>query len=153
MFNLSDSSFWVTVLVAGVLGALVVEGVLWVIGRRGWARADMIVALGSLVTRRRENAFAVGLVIHLIASVLFAFVYAALMGKLGFTELPSSMMLGIGIGFVHGLVVSLGLVWVVAEQHPLEEYNEAGLAIGLSHLIAHVAFGAALGLVVGVSPI
>jgi hypothetical protein len=35
------------------------------------------------------------------------------------------MMLGAGIGFAHGLVVSLGLVWIVAEQHPLEEFNEA----------------------------
>lgn len=153
MFNPSDSTFWITVLVAGVLGGLVVEGVLWIIGRRGWARADMVVALGSLVTRRRENAFTVGLAIHLLASVFFAFVYAAVMGKLGYTELPPSMMLGIGLGFVHGLVVSLGLVWVVAERHPLEEYNEAGLAIGLSHLVAHVAFGAAVGVVVGASPI
>ncbi|MND05087.1 hypothetical protein D3C83_256700 [compost metagenome] len=51
------------------------------------------------------------------------------------------------------MVVSLGLVWVVAERHPLEEFNEAGLAIGLSHIIGHVAFGLVVGLVIGISPI
>ena len=61
--------------------------------------------------------------------------------------------LGIGVGFIHGLIVSLGLVWVVAEQHPLEEFNEAGMAIGLSHVLGHVVYGGIVGFVVGVSPL
>jgi len=45
--------------------------------------------------------------------------------------------------------VSLMLVWVVSEQHPLEEFREADLAIGLSHFAGHVAFGGVIGMVVG----
>jgi len=41
----------------------------------------------------------------------------------------------------------------VAEHHPLEEFNEAGFAIGLSHFAGHVAYGAVIGLVVGLSRI
>jgi hypothetical protein len=71
---------------------------------------------------------------------------------LGLTHLPNSLMLGLGVGVFHGMLVSLMLVWVVSESHPLEEFNEAGLAVGLSHFAGHVAFGAVVGLVVGLSP-
>jgi len=146
-------TYLLTALVAGVLGGLVMEAVLWIIGRGGWAKADMIVALGSLFTKTRHTAWRVGALLHLVSAIGFAFVYALLMHALGFTAMPLSAALGAGFGVLHGLIVSLGLVWVVAEQHPLAEFNEAGLAIGLSHIVGHVAYGAVVGLVIGVSPL
>jgi len=144
--------FLVTALIAGLLGGMAMETVLWVIGRGGWAKADMIVALGSMFTRSRGTAWRVGVTLHTVAAIGFAILYALLMHALGYTRMPWSAALGAGVGFLHGLIVSLSLVWVVAEQHPLEEFNEAGLAIGLSHIVGHVAYGAVVGLVVGVSP-
>ena len=146
-------SFLVTSLIAGLLGGVAMEGVLWLIGRGGWARADMIVALGSMLTKSRDNAWRVGALVHLVSAIGFAIGYTLLMYALGYTAMPWSAALGAGTGFFHGLVVSLGLVWVVAEQHPLEEFNEAGLAIGLSHIVGHVVFGMVVGLVVGISPL
>ena len=146
-------TYLLTALTAGVLGGLAMEGVLWVIGRGGWARTDMIVALGSMFTKSRENAWRVGATVHIVSAVGFALAYTLLMHVLGYTQMPWSAALGAGIGFLHGLIVSLGLVWVVAERHPLEEFNEAGLAIGLSHIVGHVAYGAVVGFVVGVSPL
>lgn len=142
-----------TALAAGVVGGLAMEGVLWLLGRAGWAKADMIVALGSLITRRREGAMGVGFTIHAVAAIAFAIGYVLLMVNLGYTAMPVSMMFGAGVGFVHGLIVSLGLVWVVADQHPLQEFNEADLAIGLAHVVGHVVYGAVIGLVVGIAPI
>jgi hypothetical protein len=146
-------SFLLTALAAGVLGGIAMEVVLCVIGRAGWAKADMIIALGSLLTKSRANAWRVGALVHVLSAIGFAMLYVALMNKLGYTQMPQSLMLGAAIGFAHGLVVSLGLVWVVAEQHPLEEFNEAGLAIGLSHIVGHVVYGAVVGLVVGLAPL
>ena len=146
-------SFLLTALVAGLLGGLAMEVVLWIIGRGGWAKADMIVALGSMFTKARDTAWRVGALLHLAAAIVFAIGYTLLMHALGYTHMPSSAALGAGVGFLHGLIVSLGLVWVVAEQHPLEEFNEAGLAIGLSHIVGHVVFGLVVGLVVGISPL
>jgi hypothetical protein len=145
--------FLSTALMAGVLGGVAMEGVLWMIGAAGWAKADMIVALGGMVTKSRNNAWRVGALVHAIAAVVFAVLYTLLIMQLGYTSMPSTMLLGGAIGFGHGLIVSLGLVWVVAERHPMEEFNEAGLAIGLSHLVGHVVYGAVVGLVVGVSPL
>jgi hypothetical protein len=145
--------FLLTALAAGGLASVVMEAVLWIVGSAGWAKANMIVALGSLFTRSREAAFRVGLILHAVAGIGFAMLYTLLMMKLGYTDMPHSMVIGAGVGFAHGLIVSLGLVWVVAEQHPLEEFNEAGMAIGLSHILGHVAYGAVVGLVVGISPL
>jgi hypothetical protein len=141
-----------TALVAGVLGGLAMEGAMWLIARAGLARGDMILALGSLLTKSRDNAYRVGLVVHATAAIGFAFVYTLLMVTLGYTHLPMSLMLGLGVGVLHGLVVSLMLVWVVADRHPLEEFKEADLLVGLSHFVGHVAYGAVVGLIVGLSP-
>jgi hypothetical protein len=146
-------TFLLTGLVAGLLGGVAMEFVLWLIGRAGWAKADMLVALGSLLTKSRDNAWRVGAVLHATSAIGFALVYTLLMFWLGFTHMPRSLMVGLGLGIVHGLLVSLTLVWVVAEQHPLEEFNEATFAIGLSHLVGHVAFGGVVGLTVGLSPL
>jgi uncharacterized membrane protein YagU involved in acid resistance len=113
----------------------------------------MIVALGSMFTKSRATAWRVGAALHIVAAIGFAIVYTLLLHALGYTGMPWSAALGAGVGFLHGLIVSLGLVWVVAEQHPLEEFSEAGLAIGLSHIVGHVVYGAVVGFVVGVSPL
>jgi hypothetical protein len=146
-------AYLLTSLVAGLLGGAAMELAMWLISRGGWAKGNMIVALGSLVTKTRDNAFRVGVVLHTISAIGFAAVYVMLMLALGYTHLPYSLALGAGVGVLHGMIVSLMLVWVISEQHPLQEFNEAGFAVGLTHFVAHVAFGAVVGLVVGLSPL
>lgn len=142
-----------TALVAGVIGGLAMQLTMWLIARGGHVKGDMILALGSLITKSRDNAYRVGLIVHATAAIGFGLVYTLLMITLGYTGLPLSLMLGLGVGALHGLIVSLMLVWVVADQHPLEEFKEADLLVGLSHMAGHVAFGGVIGLVVGLSPL
>lgn len=143
--------YLLTALVAGALGGAVMELVMWLIARAGLARGDMILALGSLLTKTRNHAYRVGLILHATAAFGFALVYVLLMVTLGMTELPNSIMLGLGVATFQGIVVALMLVWVVADQHPLEEFKEADLLVGLSHVAGHAAYGAVVGLVVGFS--
>lgn len=143
--------YLLTALVAGALGGAAMEFVMWLIARSGLVRGDMVLALGSLLTRTRERAYRVGLAVHAMAAFGFALVYVLLMVTLGMTHLPNSLMLGLGVAIFHGIVVALMLVWVVAEQHPLEEFKEADLLVGLSHVAGHAAYGAVVGLVVGFS--
>jgi hypothetical protein len=142
-----------TALVAGVVGGLAMQLVMRLIGRGSEVKGDMILALGSLITKTRDNAYRVGLIVHVTAAVGFGLVYTLLMVTLGYTGLPMSLMLGLGVGTLHGLIVSLMLVWVVADQHPLEEFKEADLLVGLSHMAGHVAYGGMIGLLVGLSPL
>src|SRR5436190_6046210 len=106
-----------TALVAGLLGGLAMEWVMWLISRAGLAKGDMILALGSLLTKSRDNAYRVGLIVHVVAAVGFALVYILLMVTLGYTQLPMALMLGLGVGTLHGILVSLILVWVVSDHH------------------------------------
>lgn len=142
-----------TALVAGAIGGLAMELTMWLIARGGNVKGDMILALGSLITKSRDNAYRVGLIVHATAAFGFALVYTLLMVTLGYTEMPNSLMLGLGAGTLHGILVSLMLVWVVADHHPLEEFKEADLLVGLSHMAGHVAYGGMIGLVVGLSPL
>jgi hypothetical protein len=142
-----------TALVAGLLGGLAMELVMWLIARAGLVRGDMILALGGLLTKSRDNAYRTGLYIHVTAAMGFALVYTLLLVTLGYTQLPFSLMIGLGVGALHGLIVSLMLVWIVAEKHPLEEFKDADLLVGLSHFAGHVAYGGVVGLVVGLMPL
>lgn len=139
------------VIAAGLCGVAAMELVMWLIKRSGWSNGSMVVALGSLVTRKRDNAWAVGAVIHLVAAVTFAYLYSLALMRLGLTVFPQAQIAGLAIGFVHGLLVSVALVWVVAEQHPLEEFSTAGFQVGVTHVAGHVAFGLAVGMVLAIA--
>ena len=145
--------YLVASLLAGVLGGLTMELVMWLIARAGLAKGDMILALGSLLTRSRANAYRAGLYIHVTAAMGFALVYVLLLVTLGYTHLPFSLMVGLGVGVLHGLIVSLMLVWIVAEKHPLAEFKDADLLVGLSHFVGHLVYGGTVGLVVGLMPL
>lgn len=145
-------SYLVSSLIAGLLGGAAMLGAMWLMTRGGLSRGNMVYALGGLLTKSRQNAFRAGLLAHMVSAVVFALLYALLMFWAGGTGPLPALLIGLGAGFFHGLVVSLMLVWVVAEGHPFEEYNEAGLAVGLAHVLGHVVYGVVVGLVVGVSP-
>jgi hypothetical protein len=142
-----------TSLIAGVLGGVAMEVVMWLISRAGLAKGDMILALGSLITKSRDNAYRVGFIVHATAAIGFGLVYTLLMITLGYTHLPKSLVLGLAVGTAQGLLVSLMLVWVVSDQHPLAEFKEADLLVGLTHFAGHVAYGGIVGLVVGSLPL
>ena len=145
-------NYLVTSLVAGALGGLAMELVMLLIARAGLAKGDMILALGSLLTKSRENAYRTGIYIHVTAAMGFALVYTLLLVTLGYTHLPFSLMVALAVGVLHGLLVSLMLVWVVSDRHPLEEFKDADLLVGLSHFAGHVVYGGVVGVVVGLSP-
>lgn len=145
--------FLYTTLLAGVLGAGAMEFVMWLVSRAGWAKTNMIVALGSLLTGSRTNAWRVGVIMHSVSTCVFAILYTLALVAMEMTDLPAAFVIGLGIGFVHGMLVSLMLVWIVAENHPLEEFSRASFAVGLAHLAGHVAFGGAVGLAVGFLPL
>jgi hypothetical protein len=138
---------------AGLIGAVAMTVVMKLIARTHWARGDMIVAVGSLLTKSRENAFLVGLFLHGISAIVFGVIYSLLLLAGQLTTWPAGLFAGAGIGIFHGLVVSLTLCWLVADQHPVEEFRHVGIAVAFSHFVGHVAYGAVVGLVVALVPL
>jgi len=140
-------------ILAGLLGAGAMWAVMRLIERAGPPTGGMVVAVGSLLTRKREGALPMGIAVYLISAVGFGLLYTVLMQLVGLTEWPHAFFTGAGFGLFHGLVVSLGLVWIVSDNHPLTEFRKATPLIFLSHFAGHIVFGATVGLVISIAPV
>jgi len=136
-------------ILAGLLATAAMSGTLYTIHWRGLAEADMVRAIGSLVTRKEENAILPGLILHFLSGIVFSFLYVIVWSSLPLEGFVHYVALGALTGFAHGLVVSFVLVVLVAEHHPVPRFQQAGIDVALAHLAAHVIFGLLVGIVTG----
>ena len=131
----------------GVLATSMMTFFLWTITAKKMINVDMVRAIGSFIVRTEKNSLLPGIVTHICAGVVFAFCYVFLFSifPVFVNSLFFSSMIGGLVGIVHGVVVSMMLVFAVAEHHPLEKYRKAGFAVAVYHLIAHVIYGISIG--------
>ncbi len=137
--------------IAGGLGALAMVLVLWVFTVSGLAKVRLVIALGALVTRSYEKAGLVGGLVHAVAGVFFGQIYTLVLLAINHPGLGTNMMWGAALGMLQGVVTSIALIAVVADAHPLEEFQQRSFAIALSHWVGHVVYGLVVGAVIGVS--
>ncbi len=134
---------------AGLAGTALMTLLMTVIHRTGLAQADMIRALGALITRSYERSLVPGLLIHFASGAVFAFPYVFVLGGLDLPSTAATIGLGALIGFVHGFVMSFILVAAVSEEHPVEQFREAGFEVAAVHVLGHVAYGVGVATVAG----
>jgi uncharacterized membrane protein YagU involved in acid resistance len=135
--------------VAGLVGTACMTVLMTIVHRTGWANADMIRALGSAVTGSLDRAVRVGLAIHLVVGMLFAFPYVVVLSLLAARVTVVAALLGAVLGLVHGILVSFLLGAVVAERHPLPKFRNAGFEVAVAHVLGHVAYGLGVGVTMG----
>lgn len=140
--------FVILAIIAGLAGTALMSLVMWFIHERKWANADMIRAVGSMVTRRYENSLLPGLLLHVLAGCIFALFYVMIMRATGITNWFVLMQIGLAIGTMHGAAMVF-ILMAMAEKHPLEQFRTAGPAVGWAHVVGHMAYGIGVGLVVG----
>lgn len=140
-------------IMAGLFGAVAMWLVMRLIERAGPRTGGMVFAVGSLLTRSRKNALPAGILVYLVSAGLFGVIYTVLIHMTGMTAWPHAFFMAGGFGLFHGLVVSLGLVWIVSDNHPLEEFRNATPLVFLSHFAGHIVFGLAAGLVLSIAPL
>jgi len=133
-------------LVATVCMSLFMTG----ITRLGLANADMVHAVGTLFTKKKENATIPGLLVHLFSGMGFAYFYAAAISIFPISAL-SSICVGAMLGGFHGLAVAFILVALVAENHPMQEFRDAGGQVSIAHFLGHVLYGIVIGAGIGLS--
>ena len=130
----------------------------------GLSRLDLPLILGTVVTPDPDRARAAGFVIHLVVGQVFALGYAVCFALLG----EATWWLGGLLGALHGAVALMVLIPLLVGIHPRMASNRAGLdstavleppgLLGLNYgaqtplvtFTAHVAYGTALGLLLGV---
>jgi len=142
---------WLKILFCGWSATIAMTAFLLIVDKLQWANANMVNAIGSLVTRGERGAFPVGLAVHFTVGTVIAAGSIAVWSLFDMASVPETLALGTVVGTGLGLVVSIMLVVLVAEHHPLELYREAGLRVAVAHLAAHVVYGVILGLTVGLS--
>ena len=135
------------VIIAGVTGTVFMSLVMWFIHQRGWANADMIRAIGSLVTRRYENSVGPGLLLHLAAGCLFAVAYLFIMRSTGFSNPVHLVFIGLALGTFHGAAM-IFILMALAEKHPVTQFRTANVNVAFAHVVGHMAYGASIGLIV-----
>ena len=136
---------------AGWIGTAGLTGFLLLLTRAKVTNANMVVALGSLLTHSRERAVEVGVIIHIISGTIFGVLYTCILMAIGDSGVGTKLLFGLLIGVLHGVAVAICLVATVADCHPLEEFRGIGFGVGLAHWIGHVIYGGLVGLVIGVS--
>ncbi len=152
-------------LLAGFIATLVLTTLTRAASELGLTRMDIPFLLGTAVTENRRKAKGIGYVFHFVLGIAFAMLYAAL-----FTVLQRpSWWLGALLGVLHALFTATVLLNVLLPiVHPrigtpdtaadeislLEPPGFLMLNYGrntfLVTLVAHVAYGAIIGLIVRV---
>ena len=139
--------FPLIVVAAGIVGTAFMTAVMWFIHRSGWANADMIRALGSLITRRYEKSLAPGLALHFTAGCCFAIPYLLIVRSVGTHSFLEIVAICVAMGVFHGAAMSFVLMALVAENHPVEKFQTAGVEVAAAHIAGHVAYGIGVGIV------
>lgn len=111
--------------------------------------ADMVRAVGSMFTKGSgDAALMVGAMLHLISGVGFAMIYTIIVNFFGVPEGIATIGGMTLLGAFHGFVLSFLLVVSVAEHHPLQEFQEAGIGVAVAHFVGHIVYGFLLGAVI-----
>jgi hypothetical protein len=151
-------------LVGGVAGTVVLTLVLAAANRLRLTRMDIPFLLGTAFTDDRRRARLIGYALHFVAGLVFAFGYYAAFAGLGRAGWALGMLFGLG----HALFAGTALVNVLlpsvhprmgtpdsaANSSPLLEapgfmmlnYGRSTPAVSI---VAHVAYGAVVGLFIG----
>jgi len=143
--------FLLTMFLAGLVGTAGMTLLMRMITKSGLTNADMVRAIGSILTGSLENALIVGTILHINSGIFFAMIYLLIFNWFGITGFLMLTLMGLGLGFLHGFVLSFILVVSVAEHHPMEEFRSAGIAVAVAHLVGHVVYGLLVGVMVGLS--
>jgi hypothetical protein len=154
---------WAGWAVFGLLATAVLTSMMIVAQLSGLSRLDLPLILGTVVTPDPDRARAAGSLIHLVLGQGFALGYAATFALLG----QATWWLGGLLGLLHGVVALTVLIPMLVGVHPRMASERAGpdstavleppglLALNygrqtpLVALVAHLAYGTALGLLLG----
>jgi hypothetical protein len=157
---------WAGWAVFGVLATALLTAVLIIAQLGGLTRMDLPLMLGTLFVPDPDRARVVGFFIHLANGQVFALVYAAAFALLG----RAGPALGVGFGLLHAAVALTILIPLLPGVHPRMASERAGPQVvgavleppglfgrnygretAIVTAVAHVGYGALLGLLVKAS--
>jgi len=135
------------IFLAGIISTFIMVIFLELVTRTKLANADMVRAVGSIITREYDKAFIPGLIIQFSFGAIFGFVYFGILSYFTSSININAIIMGGLMGLFHGMVVGFVGVITVAEHHPLEKFKKAGFTVAVAHLFGHIVYGLSIGLI------
>jgi len=148
---------------AGFVATLVMTTIARAASELGLTRMDLAFLLGTTVTENRRKARAIGYVFHFIIGIVFAAAYGWFLGRIGHVSWEFGALLGALHALFSGTVLVNVLLPVVHPRigTPETAANEVALveppgflmlnygrSTFLVMLVAHVAYGAVVALII-----
>jgi len=148
---------------AGFVGTLVMTTIMRAASELGFTRMDLALLLGTAVTENRRKARAIGYVFHFVLGIGFAAAYGEFFAVIGHASWWIGALLGALHAIFDGTVLVNVLLPVVHPRigTPETAANEIALieppgflmanygrSTFLVMLVAHVAYGAIVGLII-----
>ena len=128
-------------ILSGTLGVGAMTLIMMLFSKLRVAEGNMILAMGSLITKKEQNSFSLGLVMHLSGGVFFAILYSLVLIRVPEAQIGALPAIGLGLGLIHGLVFSSVLITSVADFHPHERFRSPSVSDAVSHVLGHCVFG------------
>ncbi len=145
-------TYYLIAIASGIIAGWLMHGLMLAISHRKEVPVNMVRAIGSYGTGKRgKQAERIGLVIHTVGGALLGVIYGWLLQFIGISDQASAILGGGILGFFHGLVVCYGVMAWASQGHPVKEYRDATLEVGVVHLVGHIFFGHAVGLFIVLS--
>lgn len=139
--------FPLAVVVAGLTGTTLMTIVMWFTRHHGWVNADMIRAIGTLVTRRYEGSLGPGLAMHYVAGCLFAIPYLLVVRALGGLSFTQNVMVCGALGVSQSVAMVFVLMGLFGDNHPIERFRKANTEVGAAYVVGHVVYGVGVGII------
>jgi len=125
------------VIVAGLIGTAAMTILMMLAPIMGLPKMDIVGMLGSMFTTQPGPAKLIGLIIHFMMGVIFAFIYALLwQNGLG----SPSWVWGLIFGFVHGIVAVVTMPMMM-KTHPRPPAMQPGPKLMMGQIMGHLLFG------------
>lgn len=134
-------------LFAGIFSTFIMIVFLEIVTRTKLANADMVRAVGSIITRDYDKAFIPGLIIQFGFGIIFGFIYFGILTYFTSNINLNAIIMGGLMGLFHGIVVGFVGVITIAEHHPLEKFKKTGFTVAVAHLFGHIIYGISIGII------
>lgn len=143
-------SYVTAAITGGLFGTLCISVAIFAAGQAFHVSLRPLESIGTVFVRDKQMAVAIGSALHLFAGLAFAFVYALALQILALEKIWSYAGVGAAMGLCHGFVLFFVLIPPLAEHHPSDKVRARGPILALLIALAHILYGAAVGLAVGI---
>jgi hypothetical protein len=130
---------------SGLVGLACMSGVLGLLSSAEALTVGPVRAIGTLFHPRRISAQSVGWMVHTLAAMAFGVLYTSFLKSITPPAEILYLLIAGSVGFAHGFIVFFMLIPLLAEHHPAQVVRDEGSTIGLLYIVAHIAFGLAVG--------